>query len=59
MSRPEVENEIGAAVGRLVDEGYVKPIVGARFPLERAAEALQLIDSRGATGKVVLEVRRS
>jgi NADPH:quinone reductase len=59
MSRPEVENEIGAAVGRLVDEGYVKPIVGARFPLERAAEALQLIDSRGATGKVVLEVRGS
>jgi NADPH:quinone reductase len=59
MSRPEVEREIGAAVGRLVDEGYVKPIVGARFPLERAAEALQLIDSRGATGKVVLEVRRS
>jgi NADPH2:quinone reductase len=59
MSRPEVEREIGAAVGRLVDEGYVKPIVGARFPLERAAEALQLIDSRGATGKVVLEVGRS
>jgi NADPH:quinone reductase len=58
MSRPEVEREIGAAVARLVDEGYVKPIVGARFPLERAAEALQLIDSRGATGKVVLEVRR-
>jgi NADPH:quinone reductase len=59
MNRPEVEREIGAAVGRLVDEGYVKPIVGARFPLDRAAEALQLIDSRGATGKVVLEVRRS
>jgi NADPH2:quinone reductase len=59
MSRPEVEREIGAAVGRFVVEGYVKPIVGARFPLERAAEALQLIDSRGATGKVVLEVRRS
>jgi NADPH:quinone reductase len=59
MNRPEVERDIGAAVGRLVDEGYVKPIVGARFPLDRAAEALQLIDSRGATGKVVLEVRRS
>jgi NADPH2:quinone reductase len=37
----------------------VKPIVGARFPLERAAEALRLIDSRGATGKVVLEIQRS
>jgi hypothetical protein len=31
--------------------------VGARFPLEHAAEALELIDSRGATGKVVLDVR--
>ena len=35
----------------------VQPIVGARFPLEQAADALELIDSRGATGKVVLEVR--
>jgi NADPH:quinone reductase len=59
MGRPELEREIGAAVGRLVHEGYVKPIVGARFPLERAAEALRLIDSRGATGKVVLEIPRS
>jgi NADPH:quinone reductase len=59
MDQPELEREIGAAVGRLVDEGHVKPIVGARFPLERAAEALQLIDSRGATGKVVLEIPRS
>ena len=31
-------------------------LIGARFPLERAAEALKLIDERGATGKVVLEV---
>ena len=31
------------------------PIVGERFPLERAAEALKLIDERRATGKVVLE----
>jgi NADPH2:quinone reductase len=44
-------------VNRLVDEGFVRPIVGARFPLERANEALQLIDGRGATGKIVLELR--
>ena len=30
---------------------------GARFPLDRAREALELIDGRGATGKVVLELR--
>jgi NADPH2:quinone reductase len=56
---PDLGHEIGVAVGRLVDEGHVKPIVGARFPLERAADALMLIDSRGATGKVVLEIPRS
>jgi NADPH:quinone reductase len=38
--QPELERQIGAAVGRLVDEGHVKPLIGARFPLERAAEAL-------------------
>ena len=41
---------------RLVDEGFVRPIVGARFPLEGAAEALKLIEGRGATGKVVLDL---
>jgi NADPH2:quinone reductase len=57
MSKPGVNREIGAEVNRLVDEGFVRPIVGARFPLERASEALELIDGRGATGKVVLEIR--
>jgi NADPH2:quinone reductase len=57
MSKPDVNREIGAEVNRLVDEGFVRPIVGARFPLERAGEALELIDGRGATGKVVLDIR--
>jgi NADPH2:quinone reductase len=56
MGRPEVTEQIGTEIMRLVDEGFVRPIVGARFPLERAAEALKLIDERGATGKVVLDV---
>ena len=57
MGKPSVNREIGDEVNRLVDEGHVRPIVGARFPLDRAREALELIDRRGATGKVVLEVR--
>jgi NADPH2:quinone reductase len=57
MGKRDVNREIGAEVNRLVDEGFVRPIVGARFPLERANEALQLIDGRGATGKIVLELR--
>jgi NADPH2:quinone reductase len=57
LGKRDVNREIGAEVNRLVDEGFVRPIVGARFPLERAREALELIDGRGATGKVVLELR--
>jgi NADPH:quinone reductase len=57
MGKPDINREIGAEINRLVDEGFVRPIVGARFPLEQAADALELIDGRGATGKVVLELR--
>jgi len=57
MARPQVSAEIGAEVARLIEEGFIRPIVGERFPLERAAEALKAIDERRATGKVVLDVR--
>jgi NADPH2:quinone reductase len=55
MPKPAVNVQIGAEIQKLVESGHVKPLVGARFPLERGAEALELIDGRGATGKVVLE----
>ncbi len=57
MGKPELNREIGAAVNRLVDDGFVVPIVGERFPLERAADALKTLDERRATGKLVLDVR--
>jgi NADPH:quinone reductase len=56
MAKPEVTARIGAEIAELIDRGFVAPIVGARFPLERAAEALNAIDRREATGKVVLEI---
>ena len=56
MSKPDINREIGDAVTRLIDEGFIRPVVGARFPLERAADALELLESRGATGKLVLEL---
>jgi NADPH2:quinone reductase len=56
LSRPEVTAEIGAAIEQLIEQGFVRPVVGARFPLEQAADALKLIDGRGATGKVVLDL---
>ena len=49
--------EIGDEIDALIERDFVRPVVGARFPLEQAAEALKLIDGRGATGKVVLDVR--
>jgi len=57
LSKPDLNREIGAAVNRFVQEGFVRPVVGERFPLERASEALEVIDDRLATGKVVLDVR--
>ncbi len=56
MGKPPLVTEVGSAVADLIDKGFVRPVVGARFPLERAGEALVLIDERGATGKVVLEL---
>jgi NADPH2:quinone reductase len=57
LSKPETTRQIGAALDKLVVGGHVAPIVGATFPLEQAAEAIGLLDTRGAVGKVVLEVR--
>src|SRR5215207_4899605 len=54
--RPEVIAKTAQALEGLIESGHIAPIVGARFPLERAAEALELIDERGALGKVVLDV---
>jgi NADPH:quinone reductase len=56
MGKPDRNREIGAGVTRLADAGFVRPIVGDRFPFERAADALKAIAERRATGKVVLEL---
>jgi NADPH:quinone reductase len=56
LGKPDINREIGGAINRLIDEGFVRPIVGARFPLEQAADAMELLDGRGALGKVVLEL---
>ncbi|MFL5816614.1 MAG: NADPH:quinone oxidoreductase family protein [Conexibacter sp.] len=59
MPKPNFNREVGAAIDRLIERGYVKPLVGAHFDFEDAASALKCIDSRQATGKVVLDVRAS
>ncbi len=57
LSKPELNGEIGAAVTELIDAGFVRPLIGQRFPLEEAAKALHTLDERRAVGKVVLDVR--
>jgi NADPH:quinone reductase len=52
--RPDVVKEAIGEVVRLWEQGAVKPLVGARFPLEEAAEAHRLIEDRRSVGKVVL-----
>ncbi|MEL7253777.1 MAG: NADPH:quinone oxidoreductase family protein [Pseudomonadota bacterium] len=42
----------------LYAEGRIKPHVSHTFPLERAAEGLELLRSRKSTGKVVIEMQQ-
>lgn len=56
LGKPDLNREIGEAIDGLAADGFVDPTVGARLPLEKASEALRLLDDREATGKVVLEV---
>jgi NADPH2:quinone reductase len=57
LARPELCREIGARLEPMIERGVVRPRVGGRFPLEQAAAALQEIDERRATGKVVLDIQ--
>ena len=54
---PERNRLIGHAVSGLIESGYVRPIVGGRYALAQASEALRVIDERRATGKIVLDIR--
>jgi NADPH2:quinone reductase len=56
MSKPDVTRAAGAELAKLIDSGAVNPVVGQRFGLEQAAEALGVLDRREAVGKVVLDV---
>ena len=55
-TKPELSCAIADEIDRMIEQGFVRPPVGARFPLEDAAAAMRLIDERSATGKVVLDL---
>ena len=55
MSRdPELVRRAARDVLQLWQAGAVRPVVGAEYPLEEAAEAHREIEERRSTGKVVL-----
>ena len=51
---PEYPHELEAEALREAAAGRLKPTIGQRFPLERAAEAHAAIESRATVGKTLL-----
>jgi NADPH2:quinone reductase len=54
--RPADAPAILARLARLAADGTFRPLVGARFPLERAKDALAALERREAPGKIVVEM---
>jgi len=54
-SRPEMYAADLAILFSLLKEGRIAPVIGARFPLENAADAHLLLNRRGVSGKIVLD----
>jgi NADPH2:quinone reductase len=54
---PRMPLEVADGLTRMWDDGYIRPVVGSRYPLARAGDALREIEERRATGKVVLILR--
>lgn len=57
FNAPDAEmNEIHAAIFDGLQQGFLKPIVGKTFPLEKAVEAHRAVIEEKASGKIVLTV---
>ncbi|HEY3241663.1 MAG TPA: NADPH:quinone oxidoreductase family protein [Acidimicrobiia bacterium] len=54
---PGLTAEATGALNAMVDDGRLRPLVGARYPLEDGADALRALAERRAAGKLVLTVR--
>ncbi|EWT07779.1 NADPH-quinone reductase [Intrasporangium chromatireducens Q5-1] len=54
---PEISAVLASALEELSATGAIRPVVGHVLSLDRAAEALALIDRRAALGKVVVQVK--
>jgi NADPH2:quinone reductase len=52
----EVNGQVLGAIGRLVEEGRLRPQVEAVLPFEQVREALQRVADRHTRGKVVIQI---
>ncbi len=51
-----IVDAVAGAVWPMISRGEVRPITGARFPIDRAAEALDALASGQTSGKILLTV---
>jgi len=56
MGNVERNRANGEAIAQMIANGFIRPLVGGRFPLSDAVDAFVEIDERRALGKVVLEI---
>ena len=55
-NHPDRAPGIVARLARLPEEGAFRPLIGARFPLTQAVQAMQALRQRQVPGKVVVEM---
>lgn len=59
MVRREMDVSTSLAdIARLIEEGKVKAVVNAVYPLAKAGQAHLDVETRHVRGKVVLEIRK-
>ncbi|KAM9844849.1 quinone oxidoreductase [Aulostomus maculatus] len=57
FATPEEKKECAALLSAGMEAGWLRPVIGARYPLDKAAQAHHdIIESPGATGKIILTV---
>jgi putative PIG3 family NAD(P)H quinone oxidoreductase len=55
-SKSEVVAAVTESVWPMIADGRVRPIIGARLPIQEAAEAHRMLSSGEVTGKIVLTI---
>jgi NADPH2:quinone reductase len=54
---PGMPHTVAEGLAKMYEAGFIKPVVGRRFTMEQAADALRELDERRAVGKLVLAIR--